>query len=130
MVLWSHNEPVTLLGAKKIGIGWEDVSATFRAVASWFSDSTAYEFEVIAAGASADLAYVVGYEHNAVKIDGDRGAFVDRRFRIYSLNPESPISDPPECGALRRRDPVHGVVRAGRRSRRIGFAVRCRGRRN
>ena len=36
----------------------------FRDVASWFSDSTAYEFEVIAAGAGGDLAYTVGYERD------------------------------------------------------------------
>ena len=26
MALWSHKNPVTLLGAKVSGIGWEDVS--------------------------------------------------------------------------------------------------------
>ena len=43
----------------------------FRNVASWFSDSSEYDFEVIAAGASGDLAYTVGYEHNRVKVDGE-----------------------------------------------------------
>src|SRR5713101_4496240 len=62
LALWSHRDPVTLLGAKLSGKGWADLSARFRTVASWFSETTAYEFEVIAAGASGDLAYIVGYE--------------------------------------------------------------------
>ena len=70
LALWSHRDPVTLLGAKLSGQGWADLSAKFRTVASWFSDTTSYEFEVIAAGASGDLAYIVGYEHNVVKVDG------------------------------------------------------------
>ena len=41
----------------------------FRTVASWFSDSAEYEFEVTAAGASGDLAYTIGYEHNQVKVE-------------------------------------------------------------
>ena len=70
LALWSHRDPVTLLGAKLSGKGWADVGAKFRTVASWFSDTTSYEFEVIAAGASGDLAYIVGYERNVVKVNG------------------------------------------------------------
>ena len=83
MVLWSRRDPVTLLGAKLTGIGWEDVSAKFRTVASWFSDTTKYEFEVIAAGASADLAYIVGYERNVVKIDGEPRTYTLRTTHVY-----------------------------------------------
>jgi ketosteroid isomerase-like protein len=75
--LWSHADPVTVFGAKKSGFNWPDLEQMFRQVASWFTDSTEYEFEVIAAGASGDLAYTVGYEHNQVKVDG--------RPRTYTL---------------------------------------------
>lgn len=58
--LWSRADPVTVLGARMSASAWPDVERMFREVASWFSDSAAYEFEIIAAGASGDLAYTVG----------------------------------------------------------------------
>jgi hypothetical protein len=45
-------------------------SRTFRWVASWFSNCTAYRFDLVAAGASGDLAYTVGHEHTSVSTDG------------------------------------------------------------
>src|SRR6266542_700497 len=70
LALWSHRDPVTIFGAKLSASGWTDLEPTFRTVASWFSDSQDYEFEVIAAGASGDLAYTVGYERNNVRVEG------------------------------------------------------------
>jgi len=52
-------------------------------VASWFSDSTKYDFEVVAAGASGDLAYTVGYEHNDAKADGQPQTFSLRVTHVY-----------------------------------------------
>lgn len=69
--LWSTNDPVTLfpaLGPSQSG--WEDVSGMFRAVAARFSDGTDFQFELVAAGVSSDLAYVVGNETSLVAIDG------------------------------------------------------------
>ena len=69
--LWSQNEPVTLFGAwGPCDSGWEDVSRTFRWVASRFSNCEEYRFELVAAGVSGDLAYTVGYEHSAASVDG------------------------------------------------------------
>lgn len=70
LALWSERDPVTLLGPKLSATGWADVEPIFREVASWFTDSVEYDFEVIAAGASGDLAYTVGYEHNRVTVEG------------------------------------------------------------
>jgi ketosteroid isomerase-like protein len=71
MAMWSTNDPVTLLGAFGVAkSGWDEVSETFRWVASRFSNLGDYDFEVIAAGASGDLAYTVGYERHAVSIEG------------------------------------------------------------
>jgi ketosteroid isomerase-like protein len=85
LALWSRNDPVTLLGAKAsgTGTGWDDLSAVFRTVASWFSDSTEYDFEVVAAGASGDLAYTVGYEHNRVKVNGQPRTYTLRATHVY-----------------------------------------------
>lgn len=83
LALWSRNDPVTLFGALLSGSGWADLEPTFRAVASWFSDSVSYEFEVIAAGASGDLAYTIGFEHNKVKVEGEDRAYTLRVTHVY-----------------------------------------------
>lgn len=83
LALWSRHDPVTLYGAKLTGLGWADLEPKFREVASWFADSAAYEFEVAAAGASGDLAYTVGYEHNNVTFDGKPTTYTLRVTHVY-----------------------------------------------
>ena len=83
LALWSRRDPVTLYGAKLSGSGWPDLEQKFRTVASWFADSTSYEFEVVAAGASGDLAYTVGYEHNQVSVDGKPTTYTLRVTHVY-----------------------------------------------
>jgi ketosteroid isomerase-like protein len=100
LALWSRTDPVTLYGAKLSACGWAAIEPTFRTVASWFSDSAAYQFEVIAAGASSDLAYTVGYEHNQVKVNGEPRTYTlrvthvyrreDRRWRIVHRHGDTP----------------------------------------
>ncbi len=71
LALWSPHDPVTLFGAFGANIqGWDAVSRTFQWVASRFSDVSDFRFEMVAAGASGDLAYTVGYEHSSVSLDG------------------------------------------------------------
>ncbi len=61
--MWSRKDPVTLLGAVgSAHSGWDEVGRAFRWVASRFSNCTAYDFELLAAGVSGDFAYTVGYE--------------------------------------------------------------------
>ena len=83
MALWSRQEPVTVLGARLSASGWADVEPMFRTVASWFSDSRDYRFDLVAAGASGDLAYTVGYEHNQVRVDGELRTYTLRATHIY-----------------------------------------------
>ena len=83
LALWARTDPLTLFGAKLSGSGWADLEPLFRKVASLFSDSAAYQFEVIAAGASGDLAYTVGYERNRVKIDGEPRTYTLRATHVY-----------------------------------------------
>jgi ketosteroid isomerase-like protein len=68
--MWSHNDPVTLFGAAFPGTGWAQLSATFDLLASRFSNCKSWEYEVIAAGASGDLAYIVGIEHTTASVGG------------------------------------------------------------
>ncbi len=69
--MWSRADPVTLFGAwGPCNSGWDDVSRTFRWVASRFSHCTDYTFDLVAAGVSGDLAYTVGYERYSASVDG------------------------------------------------------------
>jgi ketosteroid isomerase-like protein len=83
LALWSHHDPVTLFGAVLTGSGWGELSANFVTVASWFSESEKYDVEVVAAGASGDLAYLVAHEHNTVKVDGRRRTYSLRVTHVY-----------------------------------------------
>ena len=83
LALWTRETPVTLLGAKLSATGWDEIEPSFREVASWFGGSESYEFEVIAAGASADLAYTVGYERNVAITNGERRESVLRATHVY-----------------------------------------------
>ena len=81
METWSHNEPVTLLGA--FGIfrsGWDQVSQAHRFVASAFSDNQAWNFELLAADVSGDMAYTVGYESHRTSVQG--GPVEPHRLRV------------------------------------------------
>ena len=71
LALWSRNDPVTLFGALQIKSGWNDVGQVFEWVASRFSNCDSFEFEVIGAGTSGDLGYVVGIEHTAASVGGE-----------------------------------------------------------
>ena len=83
LALWTRATPVTLLGAKLTATGWDEIEPSFREVASWFSGSESYEFEVVAAGASADLAYTFGYERNVVKVNGELREYTLRATHVY-----------------------------------------------
>jgi ketosteroid isomerase-like protein len=83
LALWSRKDPVTLYGALWTASGWSEVEPTFRKVANLFSDPIDYEYEVIAAGASGDLAYMVGYEHNQVEVNDEPTTYTLRVTHVY-----------------------------------------------
>ncbi len=63
--MWSTRDPVTLFGAwGPCKSGSAEVTRIFRWLASRLSNCKAYNLEVVAAGASGDLAYTVGYERS------------------------------------------------------------------
>ncbi len=68
---WSTQDPVTLFGAKvPIRSGWDEVSETLRWLASRWSNCTDQRLDLVAAGVSGDLAYMVGFEHIANSVVG------------------------------------------------------------
>ena len=64
--------PVTLFGAVATKTGWDEIGPTFDWLASTFSNCESFEYEVVAAGVSDDLAYITGIEHDGV--GGQRSA--------------------------------------------------------
>jgi ketosteroid isomerase-like protein len=68
--MWSSDDPVTLFGAWVTRSGRDEVSDTFRWLATQFADCSSYEIELVAAGASGDLAYTVAYEHTTASVEG------------------------------------------------------------
>lgn len=70
VAMWSRNDPVSLFGAALSGSGWAQIEPTFRALESRFSNCTSWEFELLAADASSDLAYLVGIEHTTASVAG------------------------------------------------------------
>lgn len=71
MAMWSRREPLTLFGAAMSGSGWADIEPVFEWLGSSFSQCQSYENEVIAAGASGDLAYTVAFEHTTASVNGE-----------------------------------------------------------
>jgi ketosteroid isomerase-like protein len=66
--LWSHRDPVTVLGAAKTVSGWPEVEALFDWLASNFTGCASHELEVTAAGVSGDLGYIVGAERTTASV--------------------------------------------------------------
>jgi ketosteroid isomerase-like protein len=84
LALWTRTDPVTLFGAAVVcESGWENLHRTFGMVASWFSNCTSYEFELVAAGASGDLAYTVGLEHTSATVEGEPRTYTLRVTHVY-----------------------------------------------
>jgi hypothetical protein len=73
IALWSRKDPVTLFGALQIKTGWREIAPVFEWVASRFSNCELFEYEVLAAGVSGDLAYIAGIEHTRAAV-GDAPA--------------------------------------------------------
>ena len=69
--LWATTDPVTLFGAVMMTTGRPAIEATFDGLAARFSDCHSFAIDVVAAGASGDLAYLVAVEHTTASLGGD-----------------------------------------------------------
>ena len=67
--MWARADPVTLLGAALSASGWDEIEPIFDRLQARFSKCTSSEHEVIAAGASGDLAYIVAFEHTTASVN-------------------------------------------------------------
>lgn len=81
--LWSHDDPVTLFGAEVNRSGWAELSPTFEWLASRFTDCTSLEYEIVAAGASGDLAYLVCIERIKATANGVSTPYALRATTIF-----------------------------------------------
>ena len=93
--IWSHREPVTVLGAWMSGNGPEEVGNIFRQLEGSFSDCTSYSHEVIAADVIGEMAYTVGYEHTSAI--GER--------RTEDIHPPRNPGVPPRRGGMEGGSP-------------------------
>ena len=81
--LWSRAEPLTLLGAEVDRTDPDGVVATFDWVASRFSACQSLDYEILAAGASGDLGYVVAYEHITATVAGEPTTYSLRSTTVF-----------------------------------------------
>jgi ketosteroid isomerase-like protein len=66
--MWSQRDPVTLFGAIFTASEWPEIQAAFAALASRFSGCESFEYEVVGAGVSGDLAYIAGVERTTASV--------------------------------------------------------------
>ena len=81
--LWSHNEPVSVLGAWRNAHGRRELDELFDALARSFSRCTSYVFELQACDVVGDMAYTAGLEHTTVSVDGEQRTYTLRATQIY-----------------------------------------------
>lgn len=102
--LWSHKDPVTVLGAAKTVSGWSAVASLFDWLASNFSNGTSYDLDITAAGVSGDLGYIVGFEYSTASVGGDAPAPIALRVTLIFRREEGEWKE-----VHRHADPIPGV---------------------
>jgi ketosteroid isomerase-like protein len=81
--MWSHEDPVTLFGAEVNRTGWGELEPTFEWLAGRFSGCTSLEYEIVAAGASGDLAYLVAIERISATANGQPTSYALRATTVF-----------------------------------------------
>jgi ketosteroid isomerase-like protein len=86
---WSHHDPVTLFGAgSAYRSGWQDVRSVFEWLATTFMACEHYDFELLAADVSGDLAYTVGIER--YQATTSTGSVVQNTLRVTHVYRREP----------------------------------------
>jgi ketosteroid isomerase-like protein len=81
--LWSHNEPVSVLGAFRDAHGQQELNQLFTALGASFSNCTSYAFELQAHDVVGDMAYTAGREHTSASVDGQPRSYTLRATQVY-----------------------------------------------
>ncbi|MFI0999584.1 nuclear transport factor 2 family protein [Streptomyces galbus] len=81
--LWSHEEPVSVLGAWRNAFGLREVVELFTHLAGDFSDCTSYTFDLRACDVVGDLAWTAGFEHTSVSVRGEPRSYTLRVTQVY-----------------------------------------------
>ena len=103
-MLWSHKDPVTVLGAAKTVGGWSAVESLFDWLASNFSNGTSYDLDITAADVSGDLGYIVGFEYSTASVGGDAPAPIALRVTLIFRREDGEWKE-----VHRHADPMPGV---------------------
>ncbi len=77
---WSHRDPTVFGAGVPLSHGWTEVLAVFEWLAATFTACHDYDFELLAAHASGDLAYTVGIER--YRATTSSGATVQNTLRV------------------------------------------------
>lgn len=81
--LWSHSEPVSVLGAWRNAYGQDQLDELFTSLASAFSDCTSFAFELQACDVVGNMAYTAGLEHTSCSVDGEPRSYTLRATQVY-----------------------------------------------
>jgi ketosteroid isomerase-like protein len=81
--LWSHREPVSVLGAWRNANGQAEVDDLFVYLGKSFSNCTSFVFEVQAYDVIGDMAYTAGLERTSVSVDGKPRTYTLRVTQVY-----------------------------------------------
>jgi ketosteroid isomerase-like protein len=81
--IWSHNEPVSILGAAGNVYGLRDVDKAFAWLERSFSDCTSYVFDLEAYDVVGDMAYTAGLEHTSTSMNGEPRTYTLRATQVY-----------------------------------------------
>lgn len=81
--LWSHREPVSVLGAWRNANGLAEVEDLFVYLGKSFSNCTSFVFELQAYDVIGDMAYTAGLEHTSVSVDGKPRTYTLRVTQVY-----------------------------------------------
>jgi ketosteroid isomerase-like protein len=82
-LIWSHNEPVSVLGAWRNAYGLQQLDELFTALGQSFSNATSYDFEVQTFDVAGEMAYTAGMEHISTSVGGEPRTFTLRATQIY-----------------------------------------------
>jgi ketosteroid isomerase-like protein len=103
-MLWSHKDPVSVLGAAKTVNGWPEVESLFDWLASNFTNGSLYELDVTAASVIGDLGYVVGAEHSRASVGGEASAPIALRVTLIFRRDDGEWKE-----VHRHADPIPGI---------------------